>query len=775
MHFLRFWAVLALVPMLAFADGDKMFKVSTDQYKVGDLFEPFPDMAIKVANSVAAEAPALPLKDNVLFLRHKKGAKEYLWVHGTVNTSNYKKLHAFNLAKNHLTAFDVVQLRMYPTKNSKAFQDETDIYFDKDYIYSPRVPKLFFMKNGRWQLLKEDSLPGLIKVDSPIEELKTTSLDSRIRNVSKIVYPVAPGPYAFAFTAPQYMPFVEIGVVQSGKTLVFKPDLTPLDTANHAELQLSVTLDQINDAPYLEYTEALYDKFLDEVKKVVDLVDTNEFAKIYPAKRPAFSVGLEDGDEVYDLYAKRYDLVRAEAKDMWRNSKMGDVAVLDQAFKYKFDSLHALPSRIYLTPDSVFYDVLSPNTPAATADQLSAVADTVAVSSNSATSGAASEQKTDSAIASSSSSSVAVGTSGILILKFSQPVNRYDVTWRGQVPGYTAENLASMLVTPGSNVKIIVSLQNNKPVWIYGEEGTVSRHHYRYVKIEFEIAGQVIEAQGEFILPQYIFEQPEVQDWLNPKPLQSSSSVAETSSSSAMGSSSSQFFGKNIVNDPRRGRLAIVDSGSFRYYGHVVGMSSFAIMTTEMTQELMEKIMLQLDSAKRIKDKSSFFHPQKPVHNINWFDAQKVCQVYGGDLPTEAQWEFAGRAGSIEGAPWVLDKVPDPAVYAIYMENSYKMRKEDEAYGPQQVATKKPNAWGIYDMSGNVAEWTRDKYFMFSFWIESSNPTGALMGSSRVYKGGSWKDKEKYLNMTVRDDEDPRYWSEALGFRCVYPLDVIGK
>jgi formylglycine-generating enzyme required for sulfatase activity len=194
-----------------------------------------------------------------------------------------------------------------------------------------------------------------------------------------------------------------------------------------------------------------------------------------------------------------------------------------------------------------------------------------------------------------------------------------------------------------------------------------------------------------------------------------------------------------------------------------------------MTQELFEKIMLRLDSADRIKDRSTFFHPQKPVHNVTWEDARKVCQVNGGDLPTEAQWEFAGRADNIEGAPWTLDENPDPSVYAIYRENSYNKRKGDDAYGPQQVATKKPNAWGIYDMSGNVAEWTRDKYFMLSFWIESSNPTGALMGYTKVYKGGSWKDREKLLNMSVRDDEDPRYWSDALGFRCVYPLDVVGK
>ena len=111
--------------------------------------------------------------------------------------------------------------------------------------------------------------------------------------------------------------------------------------------------------------------------------------------------------------------------------------------------------------------------------------------------------------------------------------------------------------------------------------------------------------------------------------------------------------------------------------------------------------------------------------------------------------------------------------YAIFAENSLKTGKKDAAYGPHEVATKSPNAWGLYDMSGNVAEWTRDNYFAITFTIESSNPTGSFWGTSKVLKGGSWKDKVKKLNMTYRDDEDPRYWSDGIGFRCVFPLDRI--
>jgi formylglycine-generating enzyme required for sulfatase activity len=203
-------------------------------------------------------------------------------------------------------------------------------------------------------------------------------------------------------------------------------------------------------------------------------------------------------------------------------------------------------------------------------------------------------------------------------------------------------------------------------------------------------------------------------------------------------------------------------------------MSPFAIHTTEVTQEFFHKIMGLLDSTKRYPDKSAFKGPNKPVQNITWENAQYACKVLGGDLPTEAQWEYAGRAGRNEGVLWKLDDESSVGRYAVFAANSLKKGKGNSAeYGPHDVATKNPNAWGLYDMSGNVAEWIRDNYFAITFSIEKSNPQGSFWGTSKVLKGGSWKDKVKKLNMTVRDDEDPRYWSDWIGFRCVFPLERI--
>jgi len=768
--------VLFLLPALVCAaDGDKKFRVTPDLYKSGELFKEGnfsnPDeLAISISNSTVSFTPEIPLKDNVLYLRHKKGAKEYMWTQGKIILKNYKKLHAFNLAKNKLRSFEMVQLRLYATKNAKAFQDETDIYFDKEYIYSPRVPKLFFMNNGRWQMLKEDSLPGMIKVDGSGKNFKITSLNPAIRHVSGVVFPVDPGPYAFVFSADSALPFVDIGVVQGGIPLVFKPNLIKLNTTGQKFVSPTVTPAAVYSTPSLEATEALYDQFMEDVRNAQALVDSNEFTDAYPQKRSANELGLAGDDVSYVNYSKRFDLVRSEAKFLWRDFKLGGVSAIEQAFRERFDTLQAPPFRGYLNPSAVFLDsVAVPATPL--------VVDSTNVATDSTVS------PTEAPVAPVATTIMVPAQPQVLNIRFGFDRQRYDVTWRGDIPGIPADTLCNWINGGRSDVRVIFTLENNKPVWIYDREGSVSRHHYRYTHLEIEVAGELYVGHGSYVLPDYLLEQPEVQEWLKPKPvelpMESSSSAPMDSSSSSMQSvsSSSQELvsPKKIVNDPRRGRLVLLDSGSFRYYGSVVQMSPFAIMVTEMTQELFEKTMLQVDSAHRIKDRSTFFHPQKPVHNITWDDARKVCQIYGGDLPSEAQWEYAGRADNIEGSPWNLDENPDPSVYAVYRENSYNKSKSDEAYGPQQVASKKPNAWGIYDMSGNVAEWTRDKYFMFSFWIESSNPTGALFGYTKVYKGGSWKDREKMLNMSVRDDEDPRYWSETLGFRCVYPLDVVGK
>ena len=804
MTFTRLLPLLLLVPSLSMADEDRNFKLTSDNFKVGSVMEHMSKKAIVLDSSVAISSePVYPLQTNQLYLRHKKSAKEYLWFFGAAKPEDYKKLHAFSLKENHLGAREVVSLRFYASRQYKAFQDEADIYFDAEYIYSPRVSKLLFMKNGKWQVLNESKHPGMVQIQSDEKKLEVVAINAKMKPGARAIYPADSGTYVFSFGAPDQLPYVDIGTLKPGDVLTFQvnfpaPDTNAISSASvgvssssavidsavssssapvavssgivipefdvssssgavnssesvsvaassesKTDAKLTVTLEQVQALRSLEETETLYDTFTAEVDKNFKRVDTTEFANFYPSIKPADSLGLVDSGKVYRSYVSHYNLKRAEAQNIWRQKKLGVVSNLYKAFHAKLDSFQALPFQINMMPATIEKIMKAP----ALVPADSAKGAEVAV---------ADSAKVDS-----------------LKLDFGMDHARVEVSWKGVVDSFSMDSLVTLLASGDSTVVTTLFLVNNKPVWVYKEGELVGRYQYRYEKLGFRVGDSLYFGKGEFALPKHITIEKEVDEWLKNRVPESSSSVIVSSSSAVDTVKAEPKL--NIVEHPSRGTVAVIDSGSFRYRGKVVSMSPFAIHTTEVTQEFFHKIMGMVDSTKRYPDKSAFKGPNKPVQNITWEHAQYACKVLGGDLPTEAQWEYAGRAGSNDGVLWTSDDVMSIGKYAIFAENSFKRGKKSDAYGPHDVATKTPNAWGLYDMAGNVAEWTRDNYFAITFSIESSNPTGSFWGTSKVLKGGSWKDKVKKLNMTYRDDEDPRYWSDGIGFRCVFPLERINQ
>jgi formylglycine-generating enzyme required for sulfatase activity len=154
-----------------------------------------------------------------------------------------------------------------------------------------------------------------------------------------------------------------------------------------------------------------------------------------------------------------------------------------------------------------------------------------------------------------------------------------------------------------------------------------------------------------------------------------------------------------------------------------------------------------------------------PVESVSWNDAQefikRLClrENYSPckyRLPTEAEWEYAARAGTKTKYYWG-DTIND--AYLWYNNNS--------GGTTNPVGKKKPNAWGLYDMSGNVWEWVEDWYDEV-YYIKSPDINGPSSGKIRVLRGGSWNFKAGDGRLSYRGGSDPDSGEDYDGFRLVF-------
>lgn len=152
-----------------------------------------------------------------------------------------------------------------------------------------------------------------------------------------------------------------------------------------------------------------------------------------------------------------------------------------------------------------------------------------------------------------------------------------------------------------------------------------------------------------------------------------------------------------------------------------------------------------------------------PMINVTWFGAKAYADWVGGSLPTEAQWEYACRAGTTTAYSFG-DDAAGLGDYAWYQGNSGSIN------GPSPVGTKKPNPWGLYDMHGNVPEWCSDRYGSdyYSDPSAGTDPTGPASGDYRVARGGGWTYSSRSCRSACRISGTPGIADYDLGFRVVF-------
>ena len=253
---------------------------------------------------------------------------------------------------------------------------------------------------------------------------------------------------------------------------------------------------------------------------------------------------------------------------------------------------------------------------------------------------------------------------------------------------------------------------------------------------------------------------------INPNSADSSNSISKNQSENV----SIDMLDKKVNNGKNAGERRVISfngvefafrwcpagtftMGSEGYYDenpHQVTLSKgFWMMETEVTQKQWRAVMGNAPS--------EFKGDNLPVENVSWNDCQEFCKKCSElglslQLPTEAQWEYACRAGIFGNREDKLDTI------AWYSNNSYKETSP--------VGKKKPNEWGLYDMLGNVREWCADFKGPYPYG-NITDPTGPEKGINRVTRGGSWYSYSSSCRVAVRNSDEPNLRNDTLGFRCI--------
>jgi formylglycine-generating enzyme required for sulfatase activity len=209
---------------------------------------------------------------------------------------------------------------------------------------------------------------------------------------------------------------------------------------------------------------------------------------------------------------------------------------------------------------------------------------------------------------------------------------------------------------------------------------------------------------------------------------------------------------------------------------HKVTISKgFWMGTTEITITAYERFLAAMPGhamPKLSKVTHGGAYSETPINNVSWQEAQDYCHWAGGRLPTEAEWEYAGRGGQDNQIYPFGNRVDySLANYFPTLRAKVPSFKKKNFIETTPVSKYPKNRWDLFDMAGNVNEWVADFYDPDAYGRSGPfvDPEVKTQSKFRVVRGGSWNDKPEMLRSSARQRQEPEKPENTIGFRCAVP------
>lgn len=655
-----------------------------------------------------------------VYLRKKMNSGKYVLYKGMANPETFSKLYSFSGGTT--SPAELLNYKFYRKTNKKAFEDELDLYFDASGVYYDASPSLYF-KSKQWTALtKSNDALKIVGFETLPDKAELRNQRGELLGKTPMPSPVlSTGINYFFLDKEGYFPFVYGLDAENLDQKKLKLDLLAqrISSEDPSSFNLySVSADSSHH--YLDSAEIVLRNQLDLNYGKLASLDTLFQKDYYPALVPNESWS-EAKNAKYKEYRKQFDRNRKLAFEVYAKNwinRISDQEANLQLIASAKTQKHNRNLNLDLTAQVLTW----------------------------------SKQNQGYQVK----------------LAVSGASNWVSANWEGLVfvDSTKAKGLDSLAK---KSIKFPIKVKaQDWPVSFVGLDGQRAYRYYRFQSPEWTWGKTPVRLAGQWTFSPAMMSLEDVARYVRSDSMQA---IDQLNQKLEQELERQKLELKSAAEERQkldflyRGPVVEINGGEFLYKGKNVSLSPFAINATEISQEHYQRIMAKNPS-------KEYLNPKLPVLNISWEKADEFCQEIGGFLPTEAQWEYAARAGTSTYYYWgdrqMQGKGLSPEPWAVFADNSLELGKP----GPAEVGTHRPNAWGLYDMAGNVQEWVHDAHAWWygSTLMSKKDPKGpsTLVADDHRIKGGGWRSDKRDLEHAKYDHEDPRFWADDLGFRCAF-------